>query len=315
MKFLEKTITSGNRRFLLKVETSPDAADYARYEALREEIWSFPADHLASPLNMMSENVFHEGGSLFIGAFDEAGRLAGFCYGYVGLRDPAAGYRDPSNLRFYGQYAGVREAFRGCGLMVRLKEFQREVVRELLGVSTIICTCDPMTGVNADRNIHRFGMDVLEYRVAAYGEYGGLLNRPDVPTDRFLLSWDLGRSEGRPAPDPAAVLSAPETIRAGLRTVAGASGPLELEVVEAVRPEAEGDLLLVRIPLDLYRMLRETDVADPAVKRIPVDWRLATRQVFTALFARGFRVADFLKDGPGKPGHRYVLRRQGRRES
>jgi predicted GNAT superfamily acetyltransferase len=321
MRPLEKTIAVRGRRFLLRVETSPAADDYAKYEALREEIWGFPADHLASPLNMMSESVFHEGGSVFIGAFAQAGEegyfetdsryLAGFCYGYVGLRDPEAGYRDLANLRFYAQYAGVRRAFQGYGLAVLLKDYQGEIVRDLLGVSTVICTYDPLTGVNANRNIHRFGMDVLEYRAATYGEYGGLLNRPDVPTDRFLVSWDLDRTAERPARDPEAVLSAPETIRAGLRTVAGKSGPIGLEVVEAVRPEAEGDTLLARIPLDFYRMLQETDVADPEVKRIPVDWRLATRRVFTSLFARGFRVADFLKATEGRPLNCYVLRREG----
>jgi predicted GNAT superfamily acetyltransferase len=317
MRNVEKIVAVRGRRFLLRVETSGIADDYAKYEALRREIWGFPGDHMASPLNMMSESVFHEGGSLFIAAFAEAGgdgsfetddrHLAGFCYGYVGLRDPEAGYRDHANLRFYAQYAGVREAYRGHGLAVVLKKYQGEIVRDLLGVSTIIATYDPMTGVNADRNIHRLGMDVLEYRVDTYGEYGGLLNRPDVPTDRFLVSWDLNRTAARPGLDPAEGLSAAETIRAGRRTVAGKSGPVDLEIVEEVRPEASGDVLLVRIPLDLYRMLAETDVDDPRVKTIPVDWRLATRQVLTSLFARGFRVADFLKAGPAKPGHYYVL--------
>ena len=135
------------------------------------------------------------------------------------------------------------------------------MVLDLLGVSTIICTYDPLTGVNAHRNIHHFGMDVLEYRVATYGEYGGLLNRPDVPTDRFLMSWDLEKDGGRPGYDLEAALAAPPTIRAGTRSVAGKSGALELEVVEGTDPGAEGDVLLVRIPLDFYRMLQETDVA------------------------------------------------------
>jgi len=322
MRPLEKTITVRDRRFLLRVETSPEAKDYAKYEALREEIWGFPGDHLASPLNMMSESVFHEGGSLFIGAFAEAGgegrfktdaeHLAGFCYGYVGVRDPTIGYRETTNLRFYAQYAGVRAAYQSYGLGILLKEFQREMVRDLLGLAAIICTYDPLTGVNANRNIHHFGMDVLEYRVATYGEYGGLLNRPDVPTDRFLMSWDLDRTKaGRRGVDPQAVLSAPETIQAGLRRVEGKSGPVDLEVVEAVRPDIEGDVLLVRIPLDLYRMLGDTDVPDPQVKRIPVDWRLATREVFTTLFARGFRIVDFLKATAEAPANRYVLRRDG----
>jgi predicted GNAT superfamily acetyltransferase len=312
---LEKTVTVRDRRFLLRVETSGEPADYDKYEALREEIWGFPDDHMSSSRNMMCENVFQEGGSLFIGAFAEAPGggfepgLAGFCYGFVGVRDKETGYRDPANLRFYAQYAGVRRPFQSYGLGVLLKEFQRETVLGLMGVSTIICTYDPLTGVNANRNIRRFGMDVLEYRIATYGEYGGHLNRTDVPTDRFLMSWDLARTERPPVPGAEAVRRAAETVRASVRRVEGRSGPLELEVVEGTDPEAFGDTLLVRVPLDFYRMLQETDVPAEDVRRIPVDWRLATRTVLLRLFERGYRVADFLKAGPESPVHRYVLTR------
>jgi predicted GNAT superfamily acetyltransferase len=319
MRPLEKTVTVRGRRFLLRVETSHESADYRKYEDLREEIWAYADDHMSSTRNMMCENVFHEGGSLFIGAFAEApgggfltdeASLVGFCYGFVGVCDKETGYRDPKNLRFYAQYTGARKPFQSYGLGLLLKEFQREMVLGLLGVSTIICTYDPLTGVNAHRNVHHFGMDVLEYRVANYGEYGGLLNRLDVPTDRFLMSWDLERTGGRPGYDLEAALAAPRPIRAGLRRVAGKSGAIELEVVEGTDPGAEGDVLLVRIPLDLYRMLQETDVEDAQVRSIPVDWRMASRQVFQALLGRGYRVVDFLKAGPGVPSNHYVLARR-----
>ena len=315
---LEKTVTVRDRRFLLRIESSHESADYRKYEDLREEIWGFPDDHMSSTRNMMCENFFHEGGSLFIGAFAEAAgggfgldgkHLVGFCYGFVGVRDKAVGFRDPQNLRFYAQYAGVRKAFQSYGLGIVLKEVQREMVLGLLGVSEIICTYDPLTGVNAHRNVHHFGMDVLEYRVATYGEYGGLLNRPDVPTDRFLMSWDLERTGGRPGYDLDVALAAPKTIRAGVRRVAGKSGDIELEVVEGTDPGADGDVLLVRIPLDLYRMLQETDVAAADVRRIPVDWRMAAREVLLGLFGRGFRVVDFLKATAGVPANHYVLAR------
>jgi predicted GNAT superfamily acetyltransferase len=316
MKPLERTVAVRGKPFLLRVETSSNSAEYAMYEDLREEIWGYPDDHMSSARNMMCESVFHEGGSLFIGAFAEAegggfeidGRhLAGFCYGFVGIRDKEVGYRDPRNLRFYSQYAGVRQAFQSYGLGVLLKEFQREMVLGLLGVSTIICTFDPLTGVNANRNIRHFGMDVLEYRVATYGEYGGLLNRPDVATDRLLMSWDLERKAGRPAYDLEAALAAPRPIRAVQRRVAGKYGEVELEIVEGTDPGAEGDALLVRVPLDFYRLLRETDVPDPEVRRIPVDWRMATREVFRSLFARGYKVVDFRKADGRVPANHYVL--------
>jgi predicted GNAT superfamily acetyltransferase len=315
---LNQVLTVRDRRFLLRVESSADCVDYQKYEDLREDVWGFPEDHLSSTRNMMCENYFYEGGSLFIGAFAEAdgggfvadgAHLVGFCYGFVGVRDKDAGYRDPGNLRFYAQFAGVRRAFQSYGLGLRLKEYQREVVRGRLGVSTIICTYDPLTGVNANRNIHHFGMDILEYQVATYGAYGGLLNRIDVPTDRFLMSWDLERTGGRPGLDPGAVQAAPSVIRAGRKRVAGRTGEIELEIVEGEDPEAAGEVLLVRIPLDFYRLLQETDVDDPEVRRIPVDWRLATRRAFQSLLARGYRAVDFLKAGPGTPANHYVLAR------
>jgi predicted GNAT superfamily acetyltransferase len=322
MRDLEKTVAVRDRRFLLRVETSHESENYRMYEDLRNEIWDFPDDRLAGTRNMMCENVFHEGGSLFIGAFVEAPgggfvadgkNLVGFCYGFVGVRAKEVGFRESSNLRFYSQYAAVRKPYQSYGLGIQLKEFQREMVLGILGVSTVICTYDPLTGVNAHRNVHYFGMDVLEYRVATYGEYGGLLNRLDVPTDRFLMSWELERKAGRSKPtyDFEAALAAPQTIRASIRRVTGKSSELDLEVVERTDGNVGEDVLLVRVPLDFYRMLQETDVADADVRRIPVGWRLATREVFRDLFARGYRVIDFRKAKGSVSGNYYVLSHPG----
>ncbi len=313
MSDLERTVVSRGRRFLLRVETSHEAADYQKYEDIRNEIWGFPEDHLAGTRNMMCENFLAEGGSLFIGAFAESADggfaldgadLAGFCYGFAGIADKTVGFRDPRNLRFYSQFAGVRPAFRAYGLGVLMKEFQRELVLGRFGIDTVICTYDPLTGVNAARNVHHFGMEVIEYRVATYGEYGGLLNRSDVASDRFLMSWDLRREARPPAPRAGAAVP---VLRVERRRVRGRTSELELEVLGEAGPVTGGDVLAVPIPLDFYRMLRETDVADPEVRRIPVDWRLQTRRAFQTLFGRGYRVVDFLTAGGTSPANAYVL--------
>ncbi|HVP91286.1 MAG TPA: hypothetical protein VMS75_08730 [Terriglobales bacterium] len=307
---LERTVVSGGRTFLLRVETSHDAADYERYEDIRNAIWGFPDDHLAGSRNMMCENFLAEGSSLFIGAFDQpdgGGGLVGFCYGFVGIVDKEAGFRDPRNLRFYSQFAGVLPEFRSFGLGILMKEFQRDVILGRFGLDSVICTYDPLSGVNAHRNVHHFRMDVLEYRVAAYGEYGGLLNRADVPSDRFLMSWDLGKSPAAgPAapPGPCGLVLDVET-----RRVAGRTTALALDVVRGSAPGPDGERLLVRVPRDFYLMLRETDVDDPETRRIPVDWRLHTRRAFLDLFGRGYRVVDFLKDAGTPPASYYLLAR------
>ncbi len=322
MREMEKVVTGKGQRFLLRVESSPEDADYQKYEDLRNEIWDFPEDHLAGPRNLACENFLHHGTSLFIGAFVEDGgrfpldlaHMAGFSYGFVGLRAAAAGFRDAANLRFYSQYAGVRKAFRAHGLGVLIKEFQKEILLDVYGLDQVICTFDPLTGVNAHRNIHQLGMDVLEYRESAYGEFGGSLNRQDVPRDRLLMSWDLKRGPHQAACGPAAAsaVRAPSVIRAGTKAFAVPGGTIEIEAVQDVDHGLDAECLLVRVPRDFYRMLRETDVDDPDIRRIPFDWRMATRQAFQELFRRGYAVDDFLRAGEGRAESYYLLRKKAR---
>jgi predicted GNAT superfamily acetyltransferase len=55
-------------------------------------------------------------------------------------------------------------------------------------------------------------------------------------------------------------------------------------------------------------MLRETEVADPAIRRIPIEWRMRTRTAFQSLLAKGYKVIDFQKvDGP-RARNFYVLK-------
>lgn len=310
---------SAGRTFRIRVETSPDAADYAKYDRLRDEIWGFPQDHLAGTRNLMCESFLHDGSSLFLAAY-EAGpegtfpesdeRLAGFAYGFVGIRDKSKGFRSPDNLWFYAQYTAVKPAFQGSGLGVAIKEYQRDVLRAVFGLRHVVCTYDPLTGVNAYRNIHHFGMAVLEYRTATYGEYGGRLNRLDVPSDRFFMDWDLEAPPRRPAFDLADLLEgAVPVLQVEKRTVTGRSGPLELEVIGGAAPDPGGPFALVRIPRDFYLMLRETDVDDSSVRRIPLDWRLATREAFLSLFERGYRAIDFRGVRRPDPESWYILSR------
>ena len=317
----EKILAVKGRRFRLTVETSKAAEDYGKYEALRNDIWGFAEDSLPGSRNMMCENYLFDGSSLFLAAYvedpsgsfvEDRAHLAGFSYGFVGVKDKELAFRSRGNLQFYAQYTAVREEYRGFGLGVRIKEFQRDLVRDWFGVKTVTCTYDPLTGVNARRNIYHFGMDVVEYKVATYGEFGGILNRADVPSDRFLMSWDLVKPARKPARAGIAFdrIERQSVVRVRNVTVAGLSGPVKIEVIDGFNPGAKGDRLVVPIPKDFYLMLRETDVAEPEVRRIPVDWRLATRAAFQMLFRKGYRVADFIPAaGPAERNY-YILNKK-----
>ncbi|HUM33880.1 MAG TPA: hypothetical protein PKX32_01320, partial [Candidatus Saccharicenans sp.] len=132
IKLPEKLIVRGDKKFLLRVEDSSRAADYEKYENLRQIIWDFADDHLSGSRNLLCENFLHEGSSLFIGAFesDDNGQfifdephLVGFSYGFVGLRDKSLGFVTGDNLWFYSQFLGVRPDSLNFGLGIKIKEF------------------------------------------------------------------------------------------------------------------------------------------------------------------------------------------------
>jgi len=305
MKSLEKVVEIRGKKFLFKVETSSDHEDYIKYEELREELWRFPQDHLASSRNLKCENYLHDGSSLIIGIYKETdggsfekqdrAHLVGFAFGFLGVKDKEIAFRSTENLQFYSQYLGVSKNFQNFGLAVLIKEFQRDKLIDLMGVYTMTCTYDPLTGVNANRNIHHFGMEVVEYIEDPYTNFGGLLNRIDIPSDRFFMSWDLRSKEPRRPEYDLEILLDKEHVVAEVDYVRiqGKSGPQELEIIRSLNLDLDYEFLLVEIPNNFYHMLQETNIENEEVRGIPLDWRLKTRQAFQGLMKRGYKIVDF----------------------
>jgi predicted GNAT superfamily acetyltransferase len=322
MKDLETIHEIRGTKFLFQIDNSHNHKDYQKYENLRDEIWAEPLDTLPGLRNMVCENYFNDGSALFIGVYvqDRKGdltvdeeHLAGFSYGFVGVRDKSIGFRSLDNLQFYSQYTGVKNEYQAFGLGVLIKEFQKKALLDIFGISTVVCTYDPLTGINAYRNIHRFGMDVISYNESHYGEFGGNLNRSDIPCDRFFLSWDLKKEIQRPKYALKDLLQLEQhVIQSDLAEIKGKTGNVNLEVVQGVDLDLESEYLLVEIPLDYYMMLRETDVDDREIRKIPLDWRMATRKAFVTLLNRGYQIIDFrlVKDKERKRDF-YILKKAG----
>jgi predicted GNAT superfamily acetyltransferase len=319
MKELDKIIRVKGKRFLFKVDKSSDASDYTKYEKLRYDIWGEPADTLPGKRNMVCENFFHEGSVLFIAVYvedaqgkfvEDENHFIGFSYGFVGVEDKDVAFRGLDNLLFYSQYVGVREDFQKYNLGIQVKEFQKECLMEVFGVFKVTCTYDPLTGVNAYRNIHHFQMEVKEYRESCYSLFGGYLNRTDVPCDRFSLLWNLKREVRRPDYDAESLLASKNLVLSSRRVeVEGRSGQMPLEVVKDINLDLNREFLLVEIPYDFYRMLRETDVTQAEVRDIPLRWRMKSREVFQTLFKRGYKIIDFRAiEREGRKRDFYILK-------
>jgi predicted GNAT superfamily acetyltransferase len=320
MDDLEQIIISRERPFLFAVETSFRFDDYLKFEELRNEIWEDPEDHMSGAGIQAHKNFFQNGNCLFIGIYSEAEKggfikskqnLVAFSMGYVGVKDKEIAFRKSGNLAFYSQFTAVRPDFRNYNLAVMLKEFQRDKVLNILGVEVILCTYDPLTGINAYRNIHTFGMDVLAYKDSYYTDFTGKFNRTDVPCDRLCMTWDLRGIIQRPSYDLVELLdSACNIMVSKFITFGGTSGELELQVVKDLRLNNDGEFLLVEIPFDFYSMLQATDVEDPDIRNIPVEWRMKTREAFNVLFQRGYKVIDFrFLEYKGRTREFYILKR------
>lgn len=304
MSHLEEVRSIKEKKFLLKVETSHQHPDYRKYEDLRFEIWEEPEDRMPGTRNMVCENYFNDGSALFIAVYaaDESGKFeeteknfVAFSYGFIGVLDKKKGFRDLGNLVFYSQYTGVKKEFEKYGLGVAIKEFQRKNLLETFGVSTASCTFDPLTGINAYRNIHHFGMEVIAYNTAHYGEFGGRLNRKDIPCDRFYTLWNLRKETPKPKIDTKSLLDRNNIVLLSrIQNIDGKSGKIPIEIAHKVDFNLHGNPLLIEIPYDFYSMLKETDVADEKIRAIPRDWRLKTREAFLACFERGYRIIDFI---------------------
>jgi len=143
---------------------------------LQRETWGATfTDVVPASILKVSQRV----GGVAAGAFDDDGALLGFVYGLTGV--------ERGRIVHWSDMLAVRPEARNIGLGLRLKEYQRQTVREL-GGETIYWTFDPLIARNAHLNINKLGVHVSEYVVDMYGTTDSELHG-GIPTDRFVVAW------------------------------------------------------------------------------------------------------------------------------
>ena len=255
--------------------------------ALEQAVWGYTdfSDVVTVPVFVITVKR----GAILLGAFDEGGRMLGFSYAIVGLKD--------GRPIQWSHMTGVLPGRQGSGVGLALKLAQRD--RALaLGYDLIEWTFDPLQALNAHFNFARLGAVVEEYTRNVYGESSSALHK-GTPTDRFVAQWHIRephverriRSAGPYTMRAAEVAAAPQAIRTAV--VGGWRQCRALDLAIDARR------LWVEIPGGFTRMQAEApDVA--------LEWRMQTREAFEAYLSRGYRVVDFVlapEDGWG----RYLL--------
>jgi len=167
-------------------------ADFVAAQEVARRVWGFEDRQLPSTFDL--QVVGHVGG-LTAGAF-AGGELVGFVHGLArtNLRQPC----------HHSHLLAVRPEFRGRGVSVRLKFFQRSWCLER-GIRLVTWTYDPLLVLNARLNLVRLRARACAFLPDVYGELGGLYG--GLPTDRFEVHWNLatpevGRAAQGRAPEP-----------------------------------------------------------------------------------------------------------------
>jgi predicted GNAT superfamily acetyltransferase len=264
-------------RELLNVGDLSDACD------LINKTWASGTQEPLITVSML--RALTHAGNYAAGAFAD-GRLVGAAVGFRG--DRGAGQELHSHI------TAVAPGFRNRNVGFALKLHQRSwaLLRE---IPTITWTFDPLVCRNAFFNLVKLGAQPVTYLRDFYGAMTDAVNAGD-DSDRVLVEWRLTEPRVvRACAGDFEVWKAADMLAQGWET-----GLDEDPEGLPVAGEPSGDLILVRVPLDIELLRRErSDVARA--------WRRSVRDVLGALMAEGASVSGFLRDGW------YVLERSGPR--
>jgi predicted GNAT superfamily acetyltransferase len=234
-------------------------SDYVAAQRVARKVWGMAELQVPSTYDLQVAG--HIGG-LTAGAF-HGRELAGFVHGFPRT--------DLGRTSHHSHLLAVLPKYRGLGLSVRLKLFQRRWCLAR-GIRLMTWTYDPLLVANARLNLVRLRARARLYLRNVYGELGGLYG--PLPTDRFEVFWDLASA----AVTRAARGSAPE--------------PRDVERLPRATPRRlpRADRMAVEIPAGAPALY----AADPEAA---LRARLSLRRVAEALFERGYEAVAMAPRG------------------
>lgn len=228
---------------------------------LQRAVWAMHDVEIASPHTLRA--IAYTGGCVI--AALEGDRQIGFCSGMAAWRW--------GELWLWSHMTGVRPAYQGQGIGLRLKLAQRDWALAR-GYRKMAWTFDPMQSGNANFNFNRLGVKARSYSVNHYGDMQDGINA-GLASDRLEAQWQLDA----PTPDS--------------HDAAGGGGIMKLVYVDAdgrlcldQPATADAPGYAIEIPLDIAGLKRRD------IKRAQ-QWQLYARQAMTGLLAAGYIVSGF----------------------
>ncbi len=170
----------------LRIAPLTTVAEYAECERLQQLIWESDAIDVVPRHLLMT---FQRHGGIVLGAFDAAGQMVGFAFGFLGQTAPDNAGASSRAWQHCSHELGVVREWRGQSVGYQLKLAQREwVLRQ--GLDLVTWTYDPLELANASLNIGKLGALCRCYLRDFYGTMSDSLNT-GLPSDRFEVAWHL----------------------------------------------------------------------------------------------------------------------------
>ena len=257
--------------------------EYAEIERLQQLIWESDAIDVV-PRHLLL--TFQRHGGVVLGAFDAAGQMIGFAFGFPGQAAPDNASTAGTAWQHCSHELGVVREWRGEGVGYQLKLAQRDwVMRQ--GLDLVTWTYDPLEIGNASLNIGKLGAICRCYLRDLYGAMVDGLNA-HLPSDRFEVTWRLASprvarrvSEGWQRPNLEALMA----------TGAVVVNPGRVDGEKLIRPSnvqpSEARQILVEVPAN-FQAVKKTSLD------LALEWRLNSRMAFETYFAAGYLVSDVL---------------------
>lgn len=232
---------------------------------IQEQVWG---DDVTSAAQLIA--TIRNGGSVIVALAGE--EVVGFTYCFPGYKH--------GSLYLCSHMAAVIEAYRGQGIGRGLKLKQREWA-QAHGFEKIEWTFDPLEARNAFLNLCKLGGYIKDYVPSYYGDLEDNINR-GLPSDRFILSWDLASAKvtnaiasSRPI-TPAT--NYPQLISWTLRD--DIPVPYDNQTTALSPTERH---YLVAVPANIaYIKVKDFEVAK--------KWRKIQRSIFILAFSMGYRI-------------------------
>ncbi|MDB4896226.1 MAG: hypothetical protein JWN15_2488, partial [Firmicutes bacterium] len=238
-------------------------------------------------------------GGVVLGAFIN-GALVGFTLSFPMHQN----YLHGLYLHMIGVVPEYQSARVGLRLMLSLGR-----AAAAIGHRMVTWTYDPLESPNARLYIGKLGAICNEYKPNYYGILNDQRNR-GAATDRFQVQWWVETpriamllEQSVRGADPtqlvAAGLNQAEVGGDALAINDVSTRPDGLLVPGVPRLDLKGQDLLLHIPVDFHEIKQQD-------QELANCWRMQTRSVFTAYFARGWTATGFLR---GDRFNTYVLQK------